>query len=134
MAATISIPPGFPDATTTGVPARTVLTAYTGPTTITKAGTVIEGKIIDGGLVINAPNVTIINCVVKNGYWWGIDGEHGGSTLVVQNCDIIGTGIEGNSGILGTGKFIGNDISGYRNKPHHDNGRLGGCYFRQLHP
>jgi beta-glucanase (GH16 family) len=110
-----TILPGYPDATTTGVPAGTVLSAYTGPSTITRAGTVIEVKIIDGGLVINAPNVTIKNCVVTNGYWWGIDGEHGGSTLLVQNCDIIGPGIEGNSGILGTGSFIGNDISGYEN-------------------
>jgi len=117
MAATISIPPGFPDATTTGVPAGTVLSAYTGPTTITKAGTVIEGKTIDGGLVINAPNVTIKNCIITGGYYFGVDGEKGGSTLLIQNCTIIGPGTtgEGNSGILGTATFIGNDISRYEN-------------------
>jgi hypothetical protein len=115
--ATTSIPTGFPDATTAGVPAGTALTSYTGPTTITTAGTVIEGKVIDGTLTINAANVTIKNCIITGGYYFGVDGEHGGSTLTVQNCTIIGPGTsgEGNCAILGTGQFIGNDISGYEN-------------------
>ena len=66
---------GMPDATTAGVPTGTTLTAYTGPMTITKDGTVIEGMIIDGTLVVDAANVTIKNCVIKNYGWWGIDGE-----------------------------------------------------------
>ena len=58
---------GMPDATTTGVPAGTTLTAYTGPMTITTNGTVIEGKIIDGAtLRVLGDNVTIKNCVIKN--------------------------------------------------------------------
>jgi hypothetical protein len=52
---------GFPDATNTGVPAGTTLTPYTGPTSITTAGTVIDGQDIHGPLFIRAGNVTVKN-------------------------------------------------------------------------
>lgn len=51
---------GFPDASNTGVPAGTTLTAYTGSSSITTAGTVIDGKTL-GCLEIRAANVTIRN-------------------------------------------------------------------------
>ena len=102
---------GMPDATTAGVPSGTTLTAYTGPMTITQAGTVIEGKIIDGTLTIDAANVTIKNCIIKNYGWWGIDGE-GAANLTVLNCDFTAsTSKDTNAAILGSGTFIGNDIS-----------------------
>jgi Bacterial Ig-like domain/Bacterial Ig domain/Right handed beta helix region len=102
---------GMPDATTAGVPAGTTLTAYTGPMTITTDGAVIEGKIISGTLKIEAANVTIKNCVVQNFGWWGVDGE-GAANLTVQNCDFKGsTTQDTNAAILGSGTFIGNDIS-----------------------
>lgn len=50
-----------PNATNTGVPAGTTLTAYTGPDTITTNGTAIDGKLISGTLFIDANNVTIRN-------------------------------------------------------------------------
>ncbi len=50
---------GYPDASTTGVPKGVTLTAYTGSRDITKAGTVIDGKLITGALTIRANNVTI---------------------------------------------------------------------------
>ena len=80
---------GMPDATTTGVPAGTTLTAYTGPMTITTPGTVIEGKIINGTLRVTAANVTIKNCVIQNYGFWGIDAE-GAANITVQNCDFTG--------------------------------------------
>jgi hypothetical protein len=102
---------GMPDATTAGVPSGTTLTAYTGPMTITKDGTVIEGKIIDGTLTIDAANVTIKNCIIKNYGWWGIDGE-GATNLSVLYCDFTAsTSKDTNAAILGSGTFIGNDIS-----------------------
>jgi len=102
---------GMPDATTAGVPSGTTLTAYTGPMTITQAGTVIEGKIIDGTLTIDAANVTIMNCIIKNYGWWGIDGESA-SNLSVLYCDFTAsTSKDTNAAILGSGTFIGNDIS-----------------------
>jgi len=102
---------GMPDATTAGVPSGTTLTAYTGPMTITQAGTVIEGKIIDGTLTVDASNVTIKNCIIKNYGMWGIDGE-GAANLTVLNCDFTAsTSKDTNAAILGSGTFIGNDIS-----------------------
>lgn len=50
---------GWPDATNTGVPSGVSLSPYSGPSTITTAGTVISEKLITNCLVINAPNVTI---------------------------------------------------------------------------
>ena len=52
---------GYPTLASTGVPAGTALTAYTGPLTITTAGTVIDGKTINGCLNVRAVNVTIRN-------------------------------------------------------------------------
>lgn len=48
---------GFPDASNTGVPAGTNLSAYTGPNPITSCGTVIDSKIING-IDIHASNGT----------------------------------------------------------------------------
>ena len=52
----------WPGAGNTGVPATTMLTAYTGPCTITAAGTVIDAKLVTcATLDIRAANVTIRN-------------------------------------------------------------------------
>lgn len=58
-------PDGFPDAASTGVPAGTQLTPYTGPCTITAAGTVIEAKTVDCSLTIRAPGVVIRDSVIN---------------------------------------------------------------------
>jgi hypothetical protein len=102
----------FPNATNTGVPAGTNLTAYTGPMTITTDGTVIDGKIINGTLRVMADNVVIKNSQVNYTGWWGIDAE-GANNFTVQDSDIVGPGYSGdsNAGILGSGTFVRNDIS-----------------------
>jgi hypothetical protein len=107
----MAIPSGFPTAETTGVPAGTVLTTYTGPMTITTDGTVIDGKIINGSLVIEADNVIIRNCKITYDSWWGVSA--GGKNIVIQDCDITGPGYGGdsNSSIVGNGTFLRNDIS-----------------------
>lgn len=64
-----STPPpsgGYPDASNTGVPAGTTLTAYTGPTDITVANTVIDSKTV-GCLAIRAPGVIIRNSRISSG-------------------------------------------------------------------
>jgi hypothetical protein len=48
--------PGFPDATSTGVPAGTKLTAYTGPAHLSKCGTVINAKVIHGDITVDVGN------------------------------------------------------------------------------
>lgn len=100
---------GMPDANTAGVPAGIALAPYTGPMTITSSGTVVEGKTINGQLTVKASNVTIRNCRIQSNDWWGVEGEKS-PNLHVENCDIIGGNMT-NSGILGSGTFIGNDIS-----------------------
>jgi Domain of unknown function (DUF4082) len=50
---------GFPNASNTGVPTGTALSAYTGQCTITTANTVIDAKNVSCGLQIRAPGVKI---------------------------------------------------------------------------
>jgi hypothetical protein len=111
-AAGASTDAGFPDASNTGVPEGTQLTAYTGPMTIETPGTVIDGKIITGTLRVTAPDVVIKNCVVNYKEMWGINAEYA-RNVIVQNCEITGPGSSGDSNapILGSGTFIGNDLS-----------------------
>ena len=113
---TTAIPTGFPDASNTGVPVGTVLKTYTGPMTITKAGTVLDGYQINGQLTILADNVTVKNSLIKTSHdWWGIQSSDA-TNFLAQNNTIIGDGsAEGNSGLGGNGTFIGNNISGFEN-------------------
>lgn len=55
----------WPGPSTTGVPAGTTLTTYTGPCTITTANTVIDSKTVNCSLSIQASNVTIQNSKVN---------------------------------------------------------------------
>src|SRR6266699_3118051 len=110
-----TIPTGFPTADSTGVPSGTTLTAYTGPMTITTDGTVIENKIINGGLDITGANVTIRNCIITYNDFFAIDVR--GVNVTVENCTIIGPGYKGDSPAaisadVGGGTFLNNDISG----------------------
>lgn len=78
---TSSTPPAaFPDASNTGVPAGTALTAYTGPMTITTTGAVIDSKLITGGLAIRATGVTVKNSKVVG----SIDADNGGSVAILD--------------------------------------------------
>jgi hypothetical protein len=115
----MAIPSGYPDATTTGVPSGVTLTAYTGPTTITVAGTVIDSKTITNTLNIRAPNVTIKRCRATINGFWGIDASYPEAigTFTIEDCDIIGPGMSGasDSGVVGSGNFLRNDISQWQN-------------------
>ena len=76
-------PPRFPDASNTGVPAGTTLVGYSGPTTISTPGTVIDGRTL-GCVRVTAPGVVIRNSrlscagsyVVLSG-----DGDYSGTPL-----------------------------------------------------
>jgi len=59
--------PTWPDASTTGVPAGTTLTSYTGPCTITTANTVIDAKTVNcapDGMTVRAANLVIRNSMI----------------------------------------------------------------------
>lgn len=89
---------GFPDASNTGVPAGVTLTDYTGPTTITTAGTTISGKRVNGGLNIRAMNVTITDSVING----GIDiSENGSASLTISDSEIRRGNVAG-TGLLGS--------------------------------
>jgi hypothetical protein len=80
----------WPNASNTGVPPGTTLTNYTGPMTITTAGTVIDGKIINGTLTVKADNVTIRNSILRNMSFWGILADGNPINTRVENCEIDG--------------------------------------------
>src|SRR5262245_31366828 len=106
---------GMPDATTTGVPAGTTLSAYTGPMTISTPESVIDGKIINGTLTVTTDNVTIKNSVVQNYGFWGIDAS-AAANVTVQNCTLTASSsMDTDSAIVGSGTFIGNNISNSEN-------------------
>ena len=107
----------FPNALNTGVPGGTAsLPVYTGPTTITTAGTVISGYQIDSPLTINADNVTVENCYFNN-----VGGNFavalGGNGDVLKNSEINGGTAEVSQDAVWVGgnnnSVIGNNIHGY---------------------
>ncbi len=101
---------GFPDATNTGIPAGVTLKA-SGPLVINSPGAVIQGLDISGGVIINAPNVTLLNCKVTSGGYQVVLINKGITGAVVQNCEIDNQG-GGGVGIAGQGTFTANNIHG----------------------
>jgi hypothetical protein len=91
----------WPNATNTGYPVGTVLTAYSGPNPITVAGTTINAKEFTSCLSIKADNVTITNsyfhatatCNIESGFY-----DTGGNNLVVKDTtfDCQSAGSAGN--------------------------------------
>ena len=89
-------PDSFPDEATTGVPAGTALTPYTGPCRITRPGTVIAGKTVDCNLSVEAPGVVIRSSVVNGSVANAEDSQGLGFTIEdseVRLGDRPGTGI-----------------------------------------
>jgi mannan endo-1,4-beta-mannosidase len=87
----------FPDASTTGVPAGTTLTTLNGDQTINTTGAVIDSKLINGCVVVNAPNVTIKRSKIVCHEASAIDGESTG--LVVSDSEIDCGNAAGRTGI-----------------------------------
>lgn len=86
-----SSPATWPNASNTGVPAGTTLTAYTGPSNIRTAGTVIEGKTL-GCIQVNAPGVIIrksrITCRPAYAAVDVPDGAFTGTPLLLEDVEI----------------------------------------------
>lgn len=100
---------GFPDATSTGVPAGVILTP-SGGLVINTPGVVIEGLDIRGMVTINADNVTLKNCKITSGGWAVVNITSGSTGVVIENCEINGLNAEGVRGISGQGTFLRNNI------------------------
>jgi hypothetical protein len=78
---------GWPTAANTGVPAGTNLTP-SGPLTITDAGAVVDGLLVDGSITVRANNVTIRNTKIVGG---GIDNGNGEvAGTLIQDVEIDG--------------------------------------------
>ncbi|GLR97788.1 MULTISPECIES: right-handed parallel beta-helix repeat-containing protein [Bradyrhizobium] len=99
---------GFPNATNTGVPPGTTLKESDG-FVISSSGAVIEGLDIRGGVVIDAPNVTLRNCRITYDGVYVVLIKGGISGTVIQNCEIDNLG-SGGQCIAGQGSFLRNNI------------------------
>ena len=108
---------GFPDANDTGVVAGTTLTLHKGDLVISTPGAVIQNLDIQGTVYINANNVTLINCNITSTGYDCVNVKTGVTGTTVENCEINGTGKgpQGQSGIGGSGTFIGNNIYNVEN-------------------
>jgi hypothetical protein len=83
---------GFPNASNTGVPAGTTLTA-SGSITVNTNGAVVDGKDVSGCITVNANNVTIKNTRVRVGGCYSYPGnaiQNYGTNLTVQDTEIDG--------------------------------------------
>jgi hypothetical protein len=74
------------------------LTAYTGPSSITTAGTVIDGKDITTCLTINAPNVTITRSYVHCGNGIVVNSKG----FLIEDSELNGNGATGCDWLLGS--------------------------------
>jgi Bacterial TSP3 repeat len=83
---------GFPGASSTGVPAGTVLSA-SGGLTISTAGAVIDAREITGQVVVNAPNVTIRRSRIRSNSMWVVDNNSTG--LVIEDSEIMNRPVAG---------------------------------------
>jgi hypothetical protein len=99
---------GFPDASNTGVPTGTVVTAA-GNSTITTPNITIDGKDL-GCLTVNAANVTIRNSRIHGQCYFAIRSNSVG--LVVQDSEIscensTGTGVGGKGFVVQRSEISG---------------------------
>lgn len=100
---------GWPDATNTGVPAGTALTAYTGPSTITTAGTVIDAK-TTGCLRIQATGVLIRNSRIRCTNDFPLHVASG--DVNVTDSEIDGTGNNNDCVVFGNFKLLRVEVKG----------------------
>lgn len=98
--------PVFPDASNTGVPSGTTLTNYTGPSTITTDGTVIDAKKVTACLVIRADNVTIKNSLIQSrGCYFNVLSDDGNTGLKLTDVEIDGLSNDGGDSAINGGGF-----------------------------
>jgi hypothetical protein len=93
----------WPDGSNTGVPEGVALTNYTGPTTITASGTVIDGKKITDCILIKANDVTIKNSLLQSGgCFYNVLSDNGNTGLKLIDVEIDGLNYSsGNSALAG---------------------------------
>lgn len=100
---------GWPTSNNTGVPAGTTLTTYTGPLTITAAGTVIDGK-TTGCLRIQASGVLIRNSRIRCTSDYPLRVVSG--DVNVTDSEIDGTGNTSDCVVFGNFKLLRVEVRG----------------------
>jgi hypothetical protein len=126
-------PNGYPSSETTGVPAGTVLTPYTGACTVSINNAVIDAKTINcNPLLINAQNVTVTRSYIQGSVCVNVtvgvcDTGSDLNSLIIKDSEIHGSNFITNSGPTGLGEKNWQakrvKITGFRRMAH----CLGNC-------
>ena len=82
----------FPDARTTGAPPRRRLSAYVGPCTITRPGTVIRRRVVSCDLDVRAADVTILRSLVRGTVSTGTEPRTGYSVRIEHSTVDVSPG------------------------------------------
>jgi hypothetical protein len=103
----------WPDETNTGVP-KNIELRRSGSLVISTPGTTVSDLDIDGDVVIDASDVTLMQSRVRaaTGFFDVVRIKRGLTGVVIRDCEIdgVGTDNEGINGIRGTGTFLRNNI------------------------
>ena len=115
----------FPNARTTGVPARVTLKPYHGPCTITRDNTVIDSKRVTCGLDIRARHVVIRNSSLRT-VWLDQDLMHAqgraGWSVVVSRSSVNGGRTDGPGVCCGNYRVSHVEMRGGHNGAQCENG------------
>jgi hypothetical protein len=76
------------------------LTVVNGDTTITATGATVQNLDVRGTLTIQADNVTVRNCRIWIGAFWGIFVASGYSGILIEDCEIGKDYVNSSKGIL----------------------------------
>ena len=90
----------WPYTDNTGLTDPNNLTVVNGDTTITAAGATVQNLDLRGTLTIQANNVTVRNCRVWIGAFWGIVVTSGYSGILIEDCEIGKDYVNSSKGIL----------------------------------
>lgn len=90
----------WPYTDNTGLTNPNNLTIVNGDTTITETGATVSNLDVRGTLTIQADNVTVRNCRVWIGAFWGIVVVSGYSGILIEDCEIGKDYVNSSKGIL----------------------------------
>jgi hypothetical protein len=121
-----------PDATNTGP--KGALTAYTGPSEIIKAGTVLQNVLISGGLRIRAPNVAVRNFKLDGkGTLYGIEcNTYDAPGLVIEDGEVVNCASVGVYGLGFVARRLNVHEQGGDAFKHHGQGSIEACWIHHL--
>jgi hypothetical protein len=90
----------WPSTSNTGLTNPNNLTVINGDTTITANGAIVQNLDVRGTLNIQADDVTVGNCRVWIGAFWGIVVASGCSGILIEDCEIGKNYVNSSKGIL----------------------------------